>query len=260
MAKQKINWLLLRGLTREKSHWGAFLPLLKKRFPDSQVFCLDHPGTGTENERPSPFHIAAITDDLRARWKKSFSKSKLGDWAILGHSLGGMVALDWQERYSKDFIGCVLMNTSARGAGPFWNRVKPKALLEIGKVAAARSPRAREEIVLRLTSNLETKNKKVLEDWIQFAHERPLHPMTGLRQLSAAAAFRARFPSKVPLAFLASKQDKLVDPACSETLAQRYSSQIRFHSKAGHDLTLDDPNWVADQLSEFAANFLRNAN
>lgn len=252
MAKPKINWILLRGLTREKSHWGNFLQALRQASPGSQIFCLDHPGVGTENNRLSPLSIAGITDDLRERWRKTFSKAKLGDWICVGHSLGGMVALDWQERYSKDFVGAVLLNTSSRGIAPLWKRVSPNALASFAQIAAARDIETRERLVLALTSNLQKGNKKILADWVEFAKTRPLHWQTPARQLTAASMFKARFPARVPLLFLYSKADRLVHYTCSQELARRFGAEMREHKRAGHDLALDDPDWVVEGLIEFA--------
>src|SRR3989338_372912 len=192
MARAKINWILLRGLTREKSHWGEFLPMLKKASPGAQVLCLDLPGVGTENERPSPLSIAGITDDLRARWRKSFSKAKLGDWVCVGHSLGGMIALDWQERYSKDFVGVCAINSSSRGVAPVWRRETLGAVTGFARIAASRDLESRERLVLGLTSNLQRNNKKLLSDWVEFAKARPAHWQTPARQVAAALAFKAR--------------------------------------------------------------------
>lgn len=255
MAKRKINWLLLRGLTREKSHWGSFLPLLKKNFPGSQVFCLDLPGVGTENNRPSPLSIAGITDDVRGRWRKTFSKSKIGDWVCVGHSLGGMIALDWQERYSKDFVGAVLMNTSSRGVAPPWKRVNFGAITEFARIALSKDLESHEQRVLSLTSNLQSKNKKLLAEWVEFAKARPLYPMTSVRQIGAAALFKARVPSRVPLLFLYSKADRLAHYSCSQQMAKLYGMETAEHKKAGHDLALDDPDWVLENLIQFSERF-----
>ena len=45
--------------------------------------------------------------------------------------------------------------------------------------------------------------------------------------------------------------DRLVDPRCSEALAQRWSARLAVHPDGGHDLSLDDPAWLADTLSEW---------
>jgi pimeloyl-ACP methyl ester carboxylesterase len=73
--------------------------------------------------------------------------------------------------------------------------------------------------------------------------------MNALRQLWAAARFAA--PSAVPAIptlLLASAQDALVSVQCSRAIAQAWGVPLHEHPLAGHDLSLDDPRWVAQQV------------
>ena len=54
-----------------------------------------------------------------------------------------------------------------------------------------------------------------------------------------------------PLLLLAGAGDRLVDPACSRRLARTWQVPLLEHAQAGHDLPLDDPDWVAHQASLF---------
>ena len=40
------TWILLRGLTREASHWGAFAGDFQTALPQAKVVALDLPGNG----------------------------------------------------------------------------------------------------------------------------------------------------------------------------------------------------------------------
>jgi pimeloyl-ACP methyl ester carboxylesterase len=72
--------------------------------------------------------------------------------------------------------------------------------------------------------------------------------------LLAAISFRAATTTPpVPLLLLAAQQDKLVNVKCSITLAKRWGSPIKLHPTAGHDLPLDDGEWVARQVGEWMA-------
>jgi pimeloyl-ACP methyl ester carboxylesterase len=57
----------------------------------------------------------------------------------------------------------------------------------------------------------------------------------------------------VPLLLLASRGDALVDPRCSLAIAQRWACEIAMHPWAGHDLPLDDADWVVQQVRERTA-------
>jgi pimeloyl-ACP methyl ester carboxylesterase len=67
--------------------------------------------------------------------------------------------------------------------------------------------------------------------------------------LLAAARYRApRQAPGLPILLLASQHDKLVDSRCSQALAAAWRCPLEMHPTAGHDLPLDDPHWVAQQV------------
>jgi hypothetical protein len=43
----------------------------------------------------------------------------------------------------------------------------------------------------------------------------------------------------------------MVDPNCTQAIGRRWSLQHETHPWAGHDLTLDDPRWVAAAVGEW---------
>ncbi|MCM2279857.1 MAG: alpha/beta hydrolase, partial [Oligoflexia bacterium] len=81
-----MNWLLLRGLAREQTHWGVFPSRLQSAFPGSRIRFLDLPGTGTEFNRDSPLTVGAIAADLRERWLTSAERDPEDTWGIIGIS------------------------------------------------------------------------------------------------------------------------------------------------------------------------------
>jgi len=48
-------------------------------------------------------------------------------------------------------------------------------------------------------------------------------------------------------------RDRLVDARCSERLAQAWQVELHTHPDAGHDLPLDDGEWVARQVAQWTA-------
>ena len=50
---------------------------------------------------------------------------------------------------------------------------------------------------------------------------------------------------------LASRGDRLVHWKCSSTLEQRWQWTLKLHPDAGHDLVLDEPEWILRQLAEW---------
>ena len=55
----------------------------------------------------------------------------------------------------------------------------------------------------------------------------------------------------MPALFLAGTTDRLVDVECSRALARRFVAPLVEHPTAGHDLTSDEPGWVAEQVARW---------
>src|SRR5690242_11835434 len=93
------TWILLRGLGREAGHWAPFVEAFGQRFSGAQVRTLDFPGVGRARKVSAPWSIDGIVDFLHDQIEGDAPTP----WGILGHSLGGMVALAWAARHP-DFI------------------------------------------------------------------------------------------------------------------------------------------------------------
>ncbi len=241
-----MNWLLLRGLARTKEHWGVF-PLQLAQASGKKVECLDLPGFGSESNQSSPTSIPAIVDNLRSRFKKN-EKQNQGQWGILGHSLGGMVAIDWASRYPQDFETVVTLNTSFKNLSSFWQRLKPNSLFTLLKILKSSQPIEKEKGIISLVSNLRSDDPEVIKEWSAILENKETNSKNFLRQLYAASRFSAPSILKTPLVVLASRQDKMVSHKCSVKLAECYQAQLRLHPKAGHDMALDATDWLVNEL------------
>lgn len=245
-----VNVLLLRGLAREARHWGDFVEILQAEPGIGTVLCLDLPGVGTELGRRTPAKIPKIVDEIRQRWLAARGGIE-GQWAAFGISLGGMVALEWCCRYPSDFSALIVGNTSAANLGFPLERMTPQALKHVVKSNLEKDPYAREKIILEIVSNDPEKRAKVAPLWGQIAEESSIRRGTFFRQLFAAASYRSPSRCPVPVLILGSTSDRFVNVRCSERLASRLGGRLEYHPKAGHAISLDDPQWVAQKSSEW---------
>lgn len=247
------TWILLRGLTRESGHWGPFPETLREHLPGARVLALDLPGAGQLHRAHSPARIEATTQDCRRQLQ---AMGIAPPYHLLAMSLGAMVAVDWAARHPDEVAACVLVNTSLRPFSPWYRRLRPAnygALL--GVLFARRTNRQREESILRLTSHHLQPGAPVVDAWTALRDARPVSRTNALRQLLAAARYRA--PSRAPgppMLVLASRRDALVDASCSRRLARQWGAEIVEHPTAGHDLALDDGPWLAAQVSRWLAS------
>lgn len=243
------QWILLRGLMRETRHWGEFPAILSRRLGPAELVLLDLPGNGSLHRLRSPAHVAEMTEACR---RQLAERGLAPPYHLLALSLGAMVAADWSSRHPHEIAGAVLINTSLRPFSPFYHRLRPQnypALLRLalGNPSAA----VRERTILRLTSNRHTA-ASLLSEWMRYLREHPVTRDNALRQLLAAMRYQAPQAAPTPpLLLLSAARDRLVDARCSAALARHWQAPLRVHDTAGHDLTLDDPDWVAQQIHDW---------
>jgi pimeloyl-ACP methyl ester carboxylesterase len=260
--ESSTNLLLLRGLIRDRRTWGDFPERIRARSPRIRVHFLDLAGIGTENHRPSPRSITAIRVDVAHRFHDGIGRGDLpeGPWSILGLSLGGMVALDWAVAEPGLFRHLALLNVStadvARPIERFSFRFLPGMLFAL----ATNRPQDSERLILRAVSNRfsadregrDPKIREILENQTKWRRERPITRSTFVNQLWAAS--RYRLPDSRPkprTAVFSSEGDRLVRPRCSARVAERLGVPRFTHPWAGHDVPLDDPEWLARELVDW---------
>lgn len=241
------TWVLLRGLTREAGHWGPFPRQMAQVLEASQgavrVLTPDLPGNGVRHRERSPTDIADMVEDLRRQVREA---GVVGPVHVLALSLGGMVAAEWAQRYPGELACAVLVSTSMKPFSPFFRRLRPTNYLRLVSMSLLRfAARWRERHVLQLTSQLMNTSDEVLDAWVRLHREHPVSGANVLRQLWAAMRYRAsRARPRVPMLLLCGQGDMLVDWRCSQAVSRGWGLPLRMHTRAGHDIPLDDPDWV----------------
>lgn len=244
MSHPAKNWIFLRGLTREKEHWDQFRPAFENQL-QAKVHCIDFPGVGDFFQMKSPSTIPDITDDVIMQSSHIQEQS----W-ILAHSMGCLVALEWMKREPHRFFGAVFINTSVRGISFPLKRLKPLGVLNFLKIGFGEKGRKKEELKFLLSSNRPDLKEDTIQKWMKIQHERPVTLETTFNQIKAAATYRAAKP-RYPVLLLNSSGDQLVSPNCSVDIAHAWNLPLRTHPTSGHEITLDDPQWVIDQVKDW---------
>jgi pimeloyl-ACP methyl ester carboxylesterase len=248
---ETIPWVLLRGLIRDVRHWHDFPQRLAEGLGGVEVTALDMPGNGVLNRQRSPARIEAMVAYARAELLR---RGVPPPYRLFAISLGGMVAAAWADAYPDEIDAAVLVNTSLRPFSPFWQRLRASAWPTILRVAVDGDARRGEQAVLKLTSARAGDLAHVVDDWFAWRLARPVSHRNAVRQLRAAIAYRApQHAPAVRLLIVVGLGDRLVDPRCSQRLAQRWRVPIVAHPTAGHDLPLDDAPWLIEQVRRWLA-------
>lgn len=250
------HYILLRGLTRESAHWGDFVPQLKTAFPNAKPTLLDLPGAGSYFRAASPFTIRGILEMVRAQ---AAEQGALREPAtLIAVSLGGMVAWEWMLSHPEEIAGAVLINTSLGGLSPFYRRLRWQCYGKLFAAAGNRNVEAREPALLELLSNRKDTFPQTAATWIEIQKARPVSAKNAARQLLAAALYRPEdIKPGPPILLLNSLGDKLVSPDCSEAIAQKWRLELHTHPWGGHDLTVDDSEWVVTAITDWINNLGR---
>lgn len=241
-----MHWILLRGLTREHAHWGVLPERLRDVFPQHKFHTVDLPGTGIRFRESSPWTVPAIREAVQ----KQVGHIP-GPYGLIALSMGAMIAVDWaQHARSGEIQHLILINTSSGFNRP-WHRLKPRTWPTLLRLLTLRDLREREAQVLALTSNRQL-NPATVQRWYSIQAQRPVSASNAMRQLTAAARYRPMKERPMPEALLlASKGDRIVDWRCSQALAERWHWTMRLHPDAGHDLPLDDPDWLIEEITRY---------
>lgn len=251
MAK---TWILLRGLIREQRHWGQFATEMQKAFPGDRIIMLDLPGNGARCRETSPASIADMVESLRQQYNAIGID---GPIHMIALSLGGMIAVQWLSQYPQEFAFAALINSSAKPFSPAWRRLRPGNYGTILNLLCTKpSAEKRERAIIAMTTARQSPDRQqvLAAEWAEYARTHPVSRSNTRRQLRAAMRFRApqHLPEGVPVVIVNSAADHLVHPSCSQRLAEAWSCPLLTHPDAGHDLPLDDPHWLLQQLKRHA--------
>lgn len=239
--------ILLRGLTRGKYHWGDFPTQLQSAFPQKNIIPIDLAGNGGRYQETSPTTIQLALEDIRSELNKHGIKEPV---SIIALSLGGMITLQWLNKYPNEIHKAIIINSSHAGLSPLVKRMKPLSIFKL--LLTVIQPIFLKELSIYSTTSNNPINKETLTQWIREAKKHPVSLKNAYRQ--AIAAKRYKTPLKIEpskLLILSSRNDRLVNSDCSRNIATETQAKIEFHISAGHEVTLDDPIWVLEQAKHF---------
>ncbi|MDX2020892.1 MAG: alpha/beta hydrolase [Deltaproteobacteria bacterium] len=247
-----VTWVLFRGLGRDALHWNDLPQKLAQAMPGSRVLTPDLPGTGVLFERKSPLAVTTIAKVVR---ESLFGVQPPTALNLVGLSLGSMVALAWAQTWPSEVNALALVSPSVGGLCPPWWRCQPRALAAFAGIGCSANGAKRERKVLRLTSSNPEVRARALGPWTDIAVRHPVSRTNLARQLLAASTFRPHLaPLPMATLVLAGQQDRIVDVRCAHKMGGALGATVHVHPTAGHDVPLDDPSWVAQQLMTFCEN------
>ena len=203
----------------------------------------------SKNNSKSPLEINKYVQDLRHDWLR-LKETNPGPWGVVGISMGGMMALDWCDKFCDDFKNCILINTSTSDTAPVHRRISFEAISTFSKLLFNKDNREREAKALSLTVKMKELPDHLLDAYAGFFEDKSLNRLNFIRQVFAASHFKLPQSVEASTLVLAGKQDKLAHFECSVEISKKLSAPLELHELAGHDLPIDDPDWIIEMIKK----------
>jgi len=103
--------ILMAGLFSWSVVWYKTQPVIAQK---TRVCAFDRAGYGFSDPGPRPQILSDVVDDLHAALNAG---PIAGPYVLVGHSLGGIEARLYTQRWPKEVVGMVLVDTSPAGEG-----------------------------------------------------------------------------------------------------------------------------------------------
>lgn len=116
--------VLLHGFLENSTMWDAFIPELSKK---NRIICIDLLGHGKTGCLGYVHTMESMAESVHA----VINHLKIKRSAIIGHSMGGYVALAYAEKYSKTINGLCLMNSTAQADSKERKQNRDRAIIAV---------------------------------------------------------------------------------------------------------------------------------
>lgn len=238
--------LLLHGYGESLDVWDDFAGVLGKEL---RVVRLDLPGSGFsdwgEREAIDIDFMASVAADL-------LDKLGIERCTVVGHSMGGYVAVAMADLYASKVERLVLMNSTPYADTPEKVALRMREIELVGQ--------GKKELLVRVNSArgfAPANVRKFSEQIDELAEQIMLTPdaaiMATLRGMSARADRSAFFASlTIPVLVFLGRHDAYISPEAAEKMISEFANaEFFFGENSGHTSFVEEAAATAERLIEF---------
>lgn len=237
--------VLLHGYLESILVWEEFIPLIYKSV---RVVTLDLPGHGISEVKGSVHTMDYLADVVSAALKALGIESAY----IVGHSMGGYVALALCERHPEQVAGVVLLHSTpnADSEEKRKNREREISLVKSGKkeLLAQTAPGA------GFAADNRSRCKDFIEDLVEIVHmtedEGIVALLGGMMARKDQNDMLRQLP--VPQLFIFGRKDEYIPEAVAQTIAESHpQAKVVWMDNSGHMSFVEQPQQCAQALLSF---------
>lgn len=240
--------VLLHGYLESLLIWEDFIPLLYKQ---TRIITLDLPGHGISTVEGEEHTMEFLADTVAA----GIRALGVERCTLVGHSMGGYVALACCERHPELLDGLVLLSSTPNADTPekSENRRREIALVQAGK----------KELLSRTApaAGFAEENRVRMRDYIEDLAEQALITEDEgiIALLNGMIARKDRnemlHNTQVPILFLLGRKDNYIPVEAAEKMvAEHPQAHVVWLEHSGHMGFLEEPEICASALLDFANN------
>lgn len=238
--------VLLHGYLESMLVWSDFVPLLYKQ---TRVVTLDLPGHGI-SVVTGEVHTMEFLADTVAEALKALGIERC---TLVGHSMGGYVALAFCERHPEMLDGVVLLSSTPN---PDTEEKAENRRREIALVKAGRK-----ELLARVApaAGFAEENRERMKDAIEDLTEQVFITeddgivalLNGMIQRKDQNEMLRK--TKVPVLFILGRKDNYIPPEVAEKMVAAHpEARVVWLENSGHMGFLEEPEATAAALLDFA--------
>lgn len=242
-AGQGLPLVFLHGFPLSRGTWQKQIDALRSSY---RVIAPDLRGFGDSETQTGPTTMAQCAADLHALLERLTT----GPVMLIGHSMGGYVALAFARQFPEMLRGLVLVSTKA-------GQDTPEAA--VGRRATAEKVRAEgvqvvvEAMAPKMLAAFNQDARMAAQVRAFMAPSQPagvIGALLGMAERPDATALLAQIA--VPTLVITGTDDTLIPPAESETLAQAIlGAQLKVIPHAGHLVAFEQPDEFNHILKEW---------
>ena len=246
--KAKYTFLMIHGWTESHKYWVEQVEYFSEWF---NIVTLDLKGHGKSSKNRRGYSIRKLSKDIF----ELKEKLKLDNIILIGHSLGGMVALDYYFRRNwGDIKALILFNTTST---PF--KMIPRSISELeglGKFGFRKMLMGIYDISPDIVLNLEERKKQNVDELIEEANT--TQPFVTLRLGLGSSTYNVNHKLhriKVPTLLMTGELDMVTPIRIMKSMHDKIpNSEFYVIKNSGHMAAIEK----CEEVNKIIYNFLRN--
>ena len=237
--------VLLHGYLENMLVWEEFVPLLYK---DVRVITLDIPGHGISEVKGEIHTMDYLADTLSA----ALTKLEIASATIVGHSMGGYMALSFAERYPEQTDAVVLLHSTpyADSDEKKHNRQREISLIKSGKkeLLAHTAPEAGFAVENRNRFRTEIED---LQQTIYLTEDAGIIALLN-GMIERKAQSEMLHALNKPILFILGRKDGYIVPEIAEKMvAEHPEAEVVWLENSGHMGFIEEAKACASALLDF---------